>query len=48
MKLPRTDSEPYRLMTRFPRGGRVQWIGLRPVRDVGTPHVGDAAAAAPA
>lgn len=29
------DSELYRLMSRFPRGGRVQWIGLRPARDVG-------------
>ena len=28
------DSELYRLMSRFPRGGRVQWIGLRPARDV--------------
>lgn len=29
------DSELYRLMSQFPRGGRVQWIGLRPARDVG-------------
>ncbi len=28
------DSELYRLMTQFPRGGRVRWIGLRPARDV--------------
>lgn len=34
MKLPRADSGLYRLMTRFPRQGRVQWIGLRPARDV--------------
>lgn len=28
------DSELYRLMSQFPRGGRVDWIGLRPARDV--------------
>ncbi len=27
------DSELYRLMSQFPRGGRVDWIGLRPARD---------------
>ena len=34
MSLPAPDSELYRLMSRFPRGGRVQWIGLRPAREV--------------
>ncbi|TWH99065.1 MOSC domain-containing protein YiiM [Luteimonas cucumeris] len=28
------DSELYRLMSQFPRSGRVQWIGLRPAREV--------------
>lgn len=28
------DSELSRLMARLPRAGRVQWIGLRPARDV--------------
>ncbi|GAA4861488.1 MOSC domain-containing protein [Luteimonas vadosa] len=44
MKLPRADSELYRLMTCFPRGGRVEWIGLRPARDVDMEEV-DAAEA---
>lgn len=26
------DSELYRLMSQFPRAGRVEWIGLRPAR----------------
>lgn len=34
MTLPAPDSELYRLMSRFPRGGRVEWIGLRPAREV--------------
>ena len=34
MSLPAPDSELYRLMSQFPRGGRVQWIGLRPAREV--------------
>ncbi|WP_242112178.1 MOSC domain-containing protein [Luteimonas aquatica] len=34
MALPSPDSELFRLMSRFPRGGRVEWIGLRPARDV--------------
>jgi MOSC domain-containing protein YiiM len=34
MVLPPPDSELHRLMTRFPRAGRVRWIGLRPARDV--------------
>lgn len=32
--LPSPDSELYRLMSAFPRAGRVRWIGLRPKRDV--------------
>ena len=32
--LPSPDSELYRLMSAFPRGGTVRWIGLRPKRDV--------------
>lgn len=34
MKLPPPGSDLHRLMTQFPRAGRVQWIGLRPARDV--------------
>jgi MOSC domain-containing protein YiiM len=34
MNLPPPDSELHRLMTQFPRAGRVGWIGLRPARDV--------------
>jgi MOSC domain-containing protein YiiM len=34
MNLPPPDSELHRLMTRFPRAGRLRWIGLRPARDV--------------
>ena len=34
MLLPPTDSDLHRLMTCFPRAGRVRWIGLRPARDV--------------
>jgi MOSC domain-containing protein YiiM len=34
MTLPPPDSELHLLMTRFPRPGRVRWIGLRPARDV--------------
>lgn len=33
-KLPPPGSELHRLMTRFPRSGRLEWIGLRPARDV--------------
>lgn len=32
--LPPPGSELRRLMTRFPRSGRLEWIGLRPARDV--------------
>jgi MOSC domain-containing protein YiiM len=34
MRLPPPESELHRLMTQFPRAGRVRWIGLRPARDV--------------
>ena len=34
MTLPSPESELYRLMSCFPRAGRVEWIGLRPKRDV--------------
>jgi MOSC domain-containing protein YiiM len=34
MSLPPPESELHRLMTQFPRMGRVRWIGLRPARDV--------------
>jgi MOSC domain-containing protein YiiM len=34
MKLPPEDSELGRLMANLPRAGRVEWIGLRPKRDV--------------
>ena len=32
MARPSPDSELHRLTTRFPRAGRVRWIGLRPAR----------------
>ncbi len=34
MKLPPADSELGKLMAMLPRQGRVEWIGLRPQRDV--------------
>lgn len=34
MQLPGAGTELHRLMTAFPRAGRVEWIGLRPARDV--------------
>lgn len=34
MLLPPPDSELHRLMTRFPRAGRVRWLGVRPKRGV--------------
>lgn len=34
MRLPPPGSELHALMSRFPRAGRVRWIGLRPARDV--------------
>lgn len=34
MKLPPADSALGQLMARLPRAGRVDWIGVRPARDV--------------
>ena len=34
MKMPPHGTELHRLMTQFPRAGAVDWIGLRPARDV--------------
>lgn len=34
MKMPPPGTDLHRLMTRFPRAGTVDWIGLRPARDV--------------
>ena len=34
MKQPPTDSELGRLFAQFPRAGKVDWIGVRPARDV--------------
>ena len=34
MRLPPADSELGKLMATLPRAGRVEWIGLRPGRDV--------------
>lgn len=34
MKQPPPDSELGRLFAQFPRAGRVEWIGVRPARDV--------------
>lgn len=34
MKQPPPDSELGRLFAQFPRDGKVEWIGLRPARDV--------------
>lgn len=46
MSLPAPDSELYRLMSQFPRSGRVQWIGLRPAREVEMVEVDEAEAVA--
>lgn len=46
MSLPAPDSELYRLMSQFPRGGRVQWIGLRPAREVDMVEAGEVEAVA--
>lgn len=40
------DSELARLFAQLPRAGRVQWIGLRPARDVPMRTVADATATA--
>lgn len=45
-RLPPPGSELHRLMTRFPAAGRVEWIGLRPARDVPMREVGEARAQA--
>lgn len=34
MRQPPPDSELGRLFAQFPRAGRIEWIGLRPARDV--------------
>lgn len=46
MKLPPAGSELHRLMTQFPRAGRVRWIGLRPSRDQAMVEVDEAEAVA--
>ncbi|TYT25461.1 MOSC domain-containing protein [Luteimonas viscosa] len=46
MELPPPGTDLHRLMTRFPRAGQVQWIGLRPARDVPMREVGSAQASA--
>jgi len=46
MKLPPPGSELHRLMTQLPRAGQVQWIGLRPARDVAMAEVVEAEAIA--
>ncbi|MGH8031265.1 MAG: MOSC domain-containing protein, partial [Luteimonas sp.] len=40
--MPAPNSELYRVMSQFPRAGRVEWIGLRPARDVAMQMVGTA------
>ena len=44
MPLPPRESDLFRLMTQFPRAGRVQWIGLRPARDMAVDEVDHAEA----
>lgn len=44
MRQPPEDSELGRLFGQFPRAGRVQWIGLRPARDVPMQQVDTVAA----
>jgi MOSC domain-containing protein YiiM len=44
MKLPPADSELGKLMAMLPRAGRVEWIGLRPQRDVPMDEVDHAVA----
>ena len=46
MSLPPTDSPLGILMASLPRAGRVEWIGLRPRRDVAMIAVNEAAAVA--
>jgi MOSC domain-containing protein YiiM len=45
MKLPPADSELGKLMANLPRAGRVEWIGLRPHRNVPMVEVEHAEAA---
>ena len=44
MRLPPADSELGKLMATLPRAGRVEWIGLRPQRDVAMQVVDSAVA----
>ena len=46
MRQPPPDSELGRLFAQFPRAGRVQWIGLRPARNVAMCGVVEAEASA--
>lgn len=46
MKLPPADSALGRLMATLPRPGRVEWIGLRPGRDMSMQTVDEAVAEA--
>lgn len=46
MKLPSSDSPLGQLMASLPRNGRIEWIGLRPQRDVPMLEVGQAEAVA--
>ncbi len=44
MKLPPADSELGKLMATLPRAGRVEWIGLRPGRDMAMDEVAEVVA----
>ncbi len=46
MTLPPADSQLGQLMATLPRAGRVEWIGLRPKRDIPMQEVGQAQAQA--
>ena len=46
MKLPSSDSTLGQLMASLPRNGRIEWIGLRPQRDVPMREVAQADAVA--
>lgn len=46
MTLPPADSQLGQLMATLPRPGRVEWIGLRPKRDIPMQEVGQAQAQA--
>ncbi|MES2859750.1 MAG: MOSC domain-containing protein [Pseudomonadota bacterium] len=46
MRQPPPDSELGHLFSQFPRAGRVQWIGLRPARDVPMQQAAEAIATA--